>query len=252
MRQRTCFLCEDNTCLKDTLYSSMQLNELLHTFARHPQVGALAKVVCDGKPALTHLQGLQASATAVAFAALSERKQKAERPFLIILNDEEEAGYFYHDLTQMLGDEMALFYPSTYRRAVKYAQRDAANEILRTEVLNRLSAQHNKAGMLFVVTFPAALSERVAPLKDMAENTLHLRTGSEYDLTELTKRLVAIGFARKDYVYEPGEFAVRGSILDVYSYASEYPFRIDFLATRWTAYAPLKCRRSCRRTRRKK
>lgn len=76
---------------------------------------------------------------------------------------------------------------------MKYAQRDAANEILRTEVLNRLSAQHNKAGMLFVVTFPAALSERVAPLKDMAENTLHLRTGSEYDLTELTKRLVAIG-----------------------------------------------------------
>lgn len=69
----------------------------------------MAKVVCDGKPALTHLQGLQASATAVAFAALSERKQKAERPFLIILNDEEEAGYFYHDLTQMLGDEMALF-----------------------------------------------------------------------------------------------------------------------------------------------
>lgn len=230
----------------------MQLNELLHTFARHPQVGALAKVVCDGKPALTHLQGLQASAAAVAFAALSERKQKAERPFLIILNDEEEAGYFYHDLTQMLGDEMALFYPSTYRRAVKYAQRDAANEILRTEVLNRLSAQHNKAGMLFVVTFPAALSERVAPLKDMAENTLHLQTGSEYDLTELTKRLAAIGFARKDYVYEPGEFAVRGSILDVYSYASEYPFRIDFLATRWTAYAPLKCRRSCRRTKRKK
>lgn len=228
MRQRTCFLCENNTCLKDTLYSSMQLNELLHTFARHPQVGALAKVVCDGKPALTHLQGLQASAAAVAFAALSERKQKAERPFLIILNDEEEAGYFYHDLTQMLGDEMALFYPSTYRRAVKYAQRDAANEILRTEVLNRLSAQHNKAGMLFVVTFPAALSERVAPLKDMAENTLHLQTGSEYDLTELTKRLAAIGFARKDYVYEPGEFAVRGSILDVYSYASEYPFRIDF------------------------
>ena len=228
MRQSTCFLCENNTCLKDTLYSSMQLNELLHTFARHPQVGALAKVVCDGKPALTHLQGLQASAAAVAFAALSERKQKAERPFLIILNDEEEAGYFYHDLTQMLGDEMALFYPSTYRRAVKYAQRDAANEILRTEVLNRLSAQHNKAGMLFVVTFPAALSERVAPLKDMAEKTLHLQTGSEYDLTELTKRLTAIGFARKDYVYEPGEFAVRGSILDVYSYASEYPFRIDF------------------------
>ena len=206
----------------------MQLSELLQKFAAHPKVAALAHILSDRSTALTHLQGLQASAAPVAFAALTQRKSPTKRPFLFILNDEEEAGYFYHDLTQMLGEETALFYPSTYRRAVKYAQRDAANEILRTDVLNRLTALRQKSDALFIVSFPAALSERVAPIKKMEEQTLVVRKGATYDLTELSKRLIEIGFTRKDYVYEPGEFAVRGSILDVYSYASEYPFRIDF------------------------
>lgn len=208
---------------------TMLLNELLHTFARHPQVGALEKILTDGTPALTHVQGLQSSAAAVMLAALSARQQPLARPLLIVLNDEEEAGYFYHDLTQLLGDEQVLFYPSTYRRAVKYAQRDAANEILRTEVLNRLSAktQGGSEG-LYVVSFPAALSERVAPPSTMAERILVIETDKQYDLTDLSRRLLDLGFVRKDYVYEPGEFAVRGSILDVYSFASEQPFRIDF------------------------
>lgn len=209
----------------------MQLSELLKTIAQHPQVGALAKVLTDRSTTLAHVQGLQASAAPVAFAALRQRKSPITRPFLFILNDEEEAGYFYHDLTQLLDEESVLFYPSTYRRAVKYAQRDAANEILRTEVLNRLSARKaeaDKCSSLYVVTFPAALSERVAPPKNMVENTIRLQKNGTYDLTDLTKRLLEVGFVRKDYVYEPGEFAVRGSILDVYSFASEYPFRIDF------------------------
>ncbi|MEE1415486.1 MAG: CarD family transcriptional regulator, partial [Prevotellamassilia sp.] len=206
----------------------MQLSELLQKFAAHPQVAALAHILSTPSTTLTHLQGLQASAAPTIFSALTMRKNPTQRPFLFVLNDEEEAGYFYHDLTQMLGDEKALFYPSTYRRAVKYAQRDAANEILRTDVLGKLTTQRQKGGALFVVTFPAALSERVAPVKQMEERTLVVRIGNSYDLPELTKRLIEIGFTRKDYVYEPGEFAVRGSILDVYSYASEYPFRIDF------------------------
>lgn len=206
----------------------MQLSELLQKFAAHPQVAALAHILSTPSTTLTHLQGLQASAAPTIFSALTVRKNPTQRPFLFVLNDEEEAGYFYHDLTQMLGDEKALFYPSTYRRAVKYAQRDAANEILRTDVLGKLTTQRQKGGALFVVTFPAALSERVAPVKQMEERTLVVRIGNSYDLPELTKRLIEIGFTRKDYVYEPGEFAVRGSILDVYSYASEYPFRIDF------------------------
>lgn len=210
----------------------MHLSELLSHIATHPQVRALSEILSDRKNVLTHLVGLQASAAPVAFAALSKQQKSLNRPLLFILNDEEEAGYFYHDLTQLLDDEHVLFYPSTYRRAVKYAQRDAANEILRTEVLNRLSALQTGGAAteapLYIVTFPAALSERVAPPQNMVERTVNITKDGSYDLTELTKRLLEIGFTRKDYVYEPGEFAVRGSILDVYSYASEFPYRIDF------------------------
>ena len=206
----------------------MQLTELLDLVVKHPVTLALHKIVSERKQCLTHVKGLQASAAPVVFASLTKEKNTAKRPYLFILNDEEEAGYFYHDLTQLLGDEQVLFYPSAYRRAVKYAQRDAANEILRTETLNRLTQQGREAQMLFVVTFPEAVSERVSPPQTMEQHTMEVKVGGQYDLVELTKRLTDLGFNRTDYVYQPGEFAVRGSILDVYSYASEYPFRIDF------------------------
>lgn len=201
----------------------MKLDELLPLFAAHPQVAALAKLTKDGKIAETYIEGLRASATPMIFAALT-CKAPLKRPFLFVLNDEEEAGYFYHDLVQMMGDERVLFYPSTFRRAVKYAQRDAANEILRTEVLGRLS----RGNACYIVTHPAALSERVASVQDYRSGMIALAEGKAYDLAELTRRLLDMGFRRCDYVYEPGEFAVRGSILDVYSYSSEMPFRIDF------------------------
>ena len=206
----------------------MQLTELLDLVVKHPVTLALHKIVSERKQCLTHVKGLQASAAPVVFASLTKEKNTAKRPYLFILNDEEEAGYFYHDLTQLLGDEQVLFYPSAYRRAVKYAQRDAANEILRTETLNRLTQQGREAQMLLVVTFPEAVSERVSPPQTMEQHTMEVKVGGQYDLVELTKRLTDLGFNRTDYVYQPGEFAVRGSILDVYSYASEYPFRIDF------------------------
>ena len=208
----------------------MQLSELLPAYAKHPQVAALAKMLSDGAPSLIHAEGLKGSAAAMALASLTARKKAVARPFIIIPGDEEEAGYFYHDLTQMLGDAQVLFYPSTYRRAVKYAQRDAANEILRTEVFDRLAAIHGApiAAPLYIVSFPAALSERVAPMQAVSASTLQLAKGGSYDLTQLSHRLTELGFRHRDYVYEPGEFAVRGSILDVYSFSSEWPYRIDF------------------------
>ena len=208
----------------------MDLKSLLTVFAKHPQVAALAKVAKDHQPAYTFCDGLRASSAPLMFASLTKRKG-TQRPYLFLLNDEEEAGYFYHDLVQILGEEQVLFYPSTYRRAVKYGQRDAANEILRMDVLNHLAqiqAPQKADTSLFIVSFPDAVAERVASKEEMNDKTLHLEEGGVYDLTELTQRLREIGFTRKDYVYEPGEYAVRGSILDVYSYSSEYPFRIDF------------------------
>ena len=201
----------------------MKLDELLPLFAAHPQVAALAKLTKDTHTAQTYIEGLRASAAPMIFAALT-CKASLSRPFLFVLNDEEEAGYFYHDLVQMMGEERVLFYPSTFRRAVKYAQRDAANEILRTEVLGRLS----RGNACYIVTHPAALSERVASAQDYRSGMVSLSEGESHDLSELTRQLLDMGFRRCDYVYEPGEFAVRGSILDVYSYSSEMPFRVDF------------------------
>ena len=185
------------------------------------------------------MSGLRGSAPAVVLAALSQTDEASHRHFLIIMSDEEEAGYFYHDLVQLLDDKRVLYLPSSYRRAVKYAQRDAANEILRTNVLTRLNASEyqqqgtsnsrsDEARGCLIVTYPAALAERVAPQKQMDDVTLRLAAGEEHDLMQLCHRLEEIGFRRRDYVYEPGEFALRGSILDVFSYSSEFPFRIDF------------------------
>ena len=159
------------------------------------------------------------------FSALTCRRIKG-KPYLFVLNDEEESGYFYHDLTQMLGDKNVFFFPSSYRRAVKYAQRDAANEVLRTQVLNALADRNEE--YLFIVTYPEALSERVAPKISFEARTIKIQEGGNYDLPQLERQLLELGFRRVDYVYEPGEFAVRGSILDVFSYSSEYPYRVDF------------------------
>lgn len=200
----------------------MKLPQLLPLFESHPGVCAMRQCLSESVSPVA-LDGLRGSAAAVMLAALSLSEH---RPFLLILNDDEEAGYAYHDLRQLLGDEGVVFFPSSYRRAVKYGQRDAANEILRTDALSRLSQWDGTS--LFVVTSPAALAERVASRRSLDDHTLLLHTGEEHDVMALTRRLEEVGFRRCDYVYEPGEYALRGSILDVFSYSSEFPFRIDF------------------------
>lgn len=146
-------------------------------------------------------------------------------PFLFVLNDEEEAGYFYHDLVQILGDEDVLFFPSSFRRAIKFGQRNAGQEILRTEVLSRLSSGRSP---LFVVSHPEAIAELVVTQSELQEKTLSLAVGEQVDIMFMQETLLSFGFQRTDYVYEPGQFAIRGSIVDVYSYSCERPYRIDF------------------------
>lgn len=208
----------------------MQLSELIQLFQHHPGVKALERCWTEQSP-LVFLDGLQGSAASVMLAATA---QEAQGLYVVVMNDEEEAGYFYNDLRQLLGDAAVLFLPSSYRRAVKYGHRDAANEILRTDVLSKLTRLMTKSekgdqnSALFVVTFPAALAEKVASPKAMDEQTLTLSVGQEQDVTVFVKALEELGFKRRDYVYEPGEYALRGSILDIFSFASEYPFRVDF------------------------
>ena len=200
----------------------MKVSDLLKQYAMLPQVGALADTLGKKSVKTIFLEGLLCSSAPMLFAALSG---KLKTPVLFVLQDADEAGYFYHDLVQLLGDKKVLFYPSSYRRAVKYAQRDAANEILRTEVLAKLSTDNCQ---LFVVSYPEAIAELVVSKKVLDDRTLTLRQGDTLDADATVKTLRELGFSEVDYVYEPGQFALRGSILDVYSYSSELPCRIDF------------------------
>lgn len=201
----------------------MKIEELRTLYASLPQLGALAKLLKDGKTRHISLNGLVASAPALFFAAFAER---CPYPILFILEDADTAGYFHNDL-KALGIEPFLL-PSSYRRAVKYGQRDAGSEILRTETMAALSTEKTEGKPLYIVTEPSALAERVVSKKRLNDQTIRLETGQEVEVVALEKQLRALGFQEVDYVYEPGQFAVRGSILDVYSYSSEYPFRIDF------------------------
>ena len=201
----------------------MKIEELRTLYASLPQLGALAKLLKDGKTRHISLNGLVASAPALFFAAFAER---CPYPILFILEDADTAGYFHNDL-KALGIEPFLL-PSSYRRAVKYGQRDAGSEILRTETMAALSPEKTEGKPLYIVTEPSALAERVVSKERLNNQTIRLETGQEVEVVALEKQLRALGFQEVDYVYEPGQFAVRGSILDVYSYSSEYPFRIDF------------------------
>lgn len=226
----------------------MTITNLQQLYAKLPQAGALVKSVEDETIRRLFLQGLVASSAPMLFSSIAG---SLRRTIVFILNDADEAGYFYNDLNTSVGNGVQdadiaaaslpeegtyvpLFFPSSYRRAVKYGQKDATSEILRTEVLSKLAAMHGMEGEtepvkpLLIVTYPQAVSELVVSQSHLDERRITLRTSQQTDVTALVHRLRDLGFKEEDYVYEPGQFALRGSILDVYSFSSELPFRIDF------------------------
>lgn len=144
---------------------------------------------------------------------------------MCVLNDLEDAGYFYHDLVQLTGGDGIYFFPSAYRRAIKYGHVDPANEILRTEVLSTLQ---DPTAPFIIVTYPEALAEKVISREVLKENTLKISVGERLDNMFVSDVLDEYGFEQVDYVYEPGQYAMRGSILDVFSFSYEFPYRIDF------------------------
>ena len=199
----------------------MTISELQNVYAAHPNTKGMISVLKDSSIKTIYLGGVHASCVSLFFSSFIKENPSV---YVFVLNDCEEAGYFYHDMVQANGDTDILFFPSSYRRAIKYGQKDAANEILRTEVLSRLEKRDNVA----VVTYPEALAEKVVSKKLLTDKTISLKVGMNVETDAIAARLVALGFSHVDYVYEPGQFATRGSILDVFSFASEYPYRIDF------------------------
>ncbi len=156
---------------------------------------------------------------------LADTFNKKERPLLAIFNDKEEAAYYLNDLERILGEEHVLFYPGSYRRPYQIEETDNANVLLRAEVLNRINSKKKPA---FIVSYPDALFEKVLTRKELDKNTLKMKVGDSLSLDFLNEVLFEYQFKRVDFVTEPGEFSVRGGIVDVYSFSNDEPYRIEF------------------------
>lgn len=213
----------------------MEIVELLNRFQTHSQFVAVESYLEDKVKDL-NITGVEGSLRALLMARLF---QKRGGQMAVVLNDEEQAAYFYHDLTQLLGQENVFFYPSAYKYTGKHtgskhadmmheereSELDSANEILRTETLSRLESPSSS---LLFVTYPEVLTEQVVQSDVLEKNTLRLNEGETVDTSFVTQALITYGFERVDFVYEPGQFSVRGSIIDIFSYSCEYPYRVDF------------------------
>lgn len=169
-----------------------------------------------------HLQGLVGAATSLVVA---ETFKKVKRPFLLIFNDKEDAAYHLNDLEALLGDKDVLFYPGSYRRPYQIEETDNANVLLRSEVLNRIISRKKPA---IIVTYPAALFEKVVTKKELEKSTLKISVGDQLSIDFVNEVMFEYQFHRTDFVTEPGEFSVRGGILDVFSFSNDEPYRIEF------------------------
>lgn len=202
----------------------MTLKEADALFITDSRLKAIDTLIEDRKIQRILLRGLVGSAPAMLFAAL----RKSRHPHVIIADDADSAGYIYNDINQISGEECAAIFPSGYKRDIRYGQPDPPSQILRTEALNSITEKGGKTR--FIITYPEAIAEKVADRIEISDNAIKLSCGEKIIMSDIIGRLRELGFSQTEYVYEPGQFARRGSILDVYSYSAELPFRIDFFA----------------------
>jgi transcription-repair coupling factor (superfamily II helicase) len=194
---------------------------LSQTYARVLQTQILQNTIAVSKNKL-HLKGLIGSSLSFVLAEVFKR---SETPFLIIFNDKEEAAFYLNDLELLLNDKDVLFYPGSYRRPYQIEETDNTNVLLRAEVLNRINSRKKPA---IIVTYPDALFEKVVTRKELEKNTLKVSVGEHLSLDFINEVLFEYQFKRVDFVSEPGEFSVRGGIVDVFSFSHDEPYRIEF------------------------
>ena len=199
----------------------MSKSILSQTYAQALQMQNLRTAIANSQNKV-HLKGLVGSSLSL---VLSESFKSSERPFLLIFNDKEEAAFYLNDLEALLSDKDVLFYPGSYRRPYQIEQTDNANVLLRAEVLNRINSRKKPA---IIVTYPDALFEKVVTRRELEKNTLKIAVGDELSLDFVNEVLFEYKFKRVDFVTEPGEFSVRGGIVDVFSFSHDEPYRIEF------------------------
>ncbi len=186
----------------------------------------------QAKPKALHLKGLVGSLDAVMASALyrTYQKESEDAPnFVFILHDKEEAAYFHSDLQFLLPNEKVLFFPASYKKAYQFEEVENANVLQRSEVLNIISQTQTKNHQNFlVVTYPESLVEKVINKKSLLDNTYVIKADEELEMDFLAEILLSYDFEKVDFVYEPGQFSIRGGIFDIYSFSSDIPYRIEF------------------------
>ncbi|WP_426090642.1 transcription-repair coupling factor [Flavobacterium sp. DSR3-2] len=200
----------------------MSKKVLYNTYDNAPKTQQIVARLLENHQVKMQLSGLLGSA--VSFVIRSVFKQ-SELPFLIVFNNKEEAAYYLNDLEQMIGEQDVLFYPGSYRRPYQIEETDNANVLLRAEVLNRINSRKKPA---VIVTYPEALFEKVVTRKELDKNTLKVAVGDKISIDFINEVLFEYEFKRVDFITEPGEFSVRGGIVDVFSFSNDNPYRIEF------------------------
>ena len=200
----------------------MKKNELEYLYKVHPGLLQLVESFRNTTIERMRLEGLSGSSKSLVLAGVFEKTQTTH---LVITPEKEDAAYLYNDLVSLVEEDVVFFFPSTYKRSVQYEQTEPANIVLRTEVLNHLASGKRKG---IIVTYPEALMEKVVSRKNLKKNTFHICKGDKISLEFMEEVLHEYNFERVDFVYEPGQYSIRGSIADVFSYSADMPYRIDF------------------------
>ncbi len=221
MKRRSYELSLHKLFLVDTVTKQSGIRQLLSLYQESLQTQKLGELISLPQEKI-QLSGLNGSSLSCVIANVFKDSGK---PFLAIFKDKEEAAYYLNDLEQMLGDKNVLFYPGSYRRPYQIEQTDNANILMRAEVLNRLNSRKKPA---LIVSYPDALFEKVVTKKELERSTLKINLNDKLSIDFLNETLFEYKFKRVDFVTEPGEFSVRGGIVDVYSFSNNEPYRFEF------------------------
>ena len=200
----------------------MKVNDLLKLYKEDGLIQTIGECIKPNESKHLHLKGLVGSLDAVVAAAVYKLNHQNH---LFIIPDKEAAAYFHNDLQNLMGEKEVLFFPTSYRRPYQFEETENANILVRAEILNRIN--HKSSAGELIVTYPEALTEKVINKKSLVSNTFTLKKGDAFDVAFISELLLTYDFEKADFVYEAGQFAVRGGIVDIYSYAHDLPYRIE-------------------------
>ena len=200
----------------------MKLKEFISIYKENAIIQSLAESIKPNHSHHIRLKGLTGSLDAVLAASVFDLNHQNS---LYILQDKEEAAYFHNDLQNLMGSKEVLFFPTSYKRPYEFEEIENANVLRRAEILNKIN--HKAISGELIVTYPEALTEKVINKRSLLKNTISLKVGEDIDLDTLVELLITYDFEKTDFVYEPGQFSVRGGIIDIYSYANDLPYRIE-------------------------